>query len=93
MDRREILYIPCKQLNMSIKQITSQARLQDHVFARIAISAKLRREGHKIEQIALILKRDHSTISHYLKTYTTQISRNKKLQYTCKQLNPNTHSP
>ena len=65
--------LACKHFKVTRQQIDGSGRKMEVVYARIAISKILHENGFKIIEIATILNMNHSTITHYISTFSDRI--------------------
>jgi chromosomal replication initiation ATPase DnaA len=59
----------CKQMGLSYSNIIENNRKRDFVNLRIAFAVRFRKSGLSLNNIGMLLKRDHATIIYYLKTF------------------------
>ena len=66
----KILYV----FNISYDELVSTDRHSSYVYARVLFTIACRKKGYTLQTISKIIKRDHASLSHYIKLYNEDVA-------------------
>jgi len=66
----KVLYV----FNISYDELVSTDRHSSYVYARVLFTIACRKYGYSLRTIGGIIKRDHASLSHYIKLYNEDVA-------------------
>jgi hypothetical protein len=66
----KVLYV----FNISYDELVSTNRHSNYVYARVLFTIACRKKGYTLQTISKIIKRDHASLSHYIKLYNEDVA-------------------
>ena len=66
----KILYV----FNISYDELVSTNRHSSYVYARVLFTIVCRKHGYSLRTIGSVIKRDHASLSHYIKLYNEDVA-------------------